>query len=166
MAGKIHTWVGRTGWELQAPDRPIIRYTRGVAGTQMTFGHPLPKQTNHPFLHEKMNKMKVRINSAKGRPAFSTGMIGRDNAIARHGIHGLYWLYNVEIRSDLLIKGENSIFLTQPRSNSPFQGIMYDYIRLEGPPTSSSSSEDYWSSQLFIDCVMLHYYYYLLLLVS
>lgn len=68
------------------------------------------------------------------RPLFSSGLIGRDNAIARHGIHGLYWLYNVNIPGNLLLEGENTIYLTQPRSVSPFQGIMYDYIRLEGSP--------------------------------
>lgn len=33
---------------------------------------------------------KVRINDPKASPAhFSTGIIGGDNSIARHGIHGL-----------------------------------------------------------------------------
>lgn len=32
-------------------------------------------------------------------------------------------------------EGDNTIYFTQPRTASPFQGIMYDYIRLEGPPT-------------------------------
>ncbi|KAI4389482.1 hypothetical protein MLD38_001704 [Melastoma candidum] len=83
-------------------------------------------------------ELQVRINNVKGRPVFSTGMIGRDNTIARHGIHGLYWLYGVDVKGDMLVRGENTIFLTQPRSTSPFQGIMYDYIRLEGPPLTAS----------------------------
>ena len=69
------------------------------------------------------------------RPLFTTGLIGRDNAVARHGIHGLYWLYNVDIAGSKLIEGDNTIYLTQPRCQSPFQEILYDYIRLEGPPT-------------------------------
>lgn len=72
------------------------------------------------------------------RPLFSSGLIGRDNSIARHGIHGLYWLYNVDIPATRLVEGDNTIFLTQARGNGPFQAIMYDYIRLEGPPLSSS----------------------------
>lgn len=67
-------------------------------------------------------------------PLFTTGQIGNDNTIARHGIHGLYRLYNVVIPSAELVEGNNTIFLTREMSVSPFQGVMYDYIRLEGPP--------------------------------
>ncbi|KAA8538200.1 hypothetical protein F0562_027808 [Nyssa sinensis] len=85
-------------------------------------------------------ELQIRVNDPnKNSPLFTSGVIGRDNAIARHGIHGLYWLYNVDIPSSLLQHGDNTIFLTQPRSSSPFQGILYDYIRLEGPPSSQSS---------------------------
>lgn len=77
---------------------------------------------------------KVRINNPSiHRPLFTTRLIGRDNAIARHGIHGLYWLFSISIPGNQLISGRNTIFLTQPRDQSPFQGVMYDYIRLEGP---------------------------------
>ncbi|KAF9682457.1 hypothetical protein SADUNF_Sadunf05G0110900 [Salix dunnii] len=87
-------------------------------------------------------KLRVRVNDAKAqRPLFTSGLIGRDNSIARHGIHGLYRLYNVNIPGARLVEGENTIFLTQPRCTSPFQGLMYDYIRLEGPPFSGSSNE-------------------------
>jgi len=64
-------------------------------------------------------------------------LIGRDNSIARHGIHGLYWLYSVDIAGTQFVEGDNTIFLTQSRGNSPFQAIMYDYIRLEAPPSSN-----------------------------
>lgn len=78
--------------------------------------------------------MKVRVNDAAADPPlFSSGVIGADNAIARHGIHGLYWLFNIDLPGSKLLQGENTIFLTQANSTSPFQGIMYDYIRLEGP---------------------------------
>lgn len=73
-------------------------------------------------------------------PLFSTGVIGGDNAIARHGIHGIYWLFNVDVPSTQLVQGENTIYLTQARSQSPFQGIMYDYIRLEAPPCLNCQS--------------------------
>ncbi|XP_057974844.1 uncharacterized protein LOC131162413 [Malania oleifera] len=82
-------------------------------------------------------ELQVRVNDPKAnRPLFSSGLIGRDNAIARHGIHGLYWLYSVDISGALLLVGDNTIYLTQPRCVSPFQGIMYDYLRLEAPPSS------------------------------
>lgn len=77
--------------------------------------------------------MKIRVNDANASQLFTSGLIGRDNSIARHGIHGLYWLFNVEVAGSKLVEGENTLFLTQPRSTSPFQGIMYDYIRFEAP---------------------------------
>ncbi|CAO2834573.1 unnamed protein product [Amaranthus hypochondriacus] len=81
--------------------------------------------------------LEVRFNKkSPSPPIFATGKIGNDNSIARHGIHGLYWLYNVDVKGSELNKGNNSLYLTQPLAISPFQGIMYDYIRLEGPPTS------------------------------
>ncbi|XP_010244706.1 PREDICTED: probable rhamnogalacturonate lyase B [Nelumbo nucifera] len=83
------------------------------------------------------SELQVRFNDPKANPPhFTTGLIGKDNSIARHGIHGLYRLYNVDVPSTRLVEGDNTIFLTQSRSSSPFQGLMYDYIRLEGPSTS------------------------------
>lgn len=82
------------------------------------------------------------MNSVKqDPPIFSTGVIGKDYAIGRHGIHGLYWLFNIDVPSILLFNGDNTIFLTQTMAFGPlarFQGIMYDYIRLEGPDSCSS----------------------------
>ncbi|CAE5957040.1 unnamed protein product [Arabidopsis arenosa] len=81
-------------------------------------------------------ELQIRVNDAEAiRPLFTTGLIGRDNSIARHGIHGVYMLYAVNIPGNRLVQGDNTIFLKQPRCNGPFQGIMYDYIRLEGPPS-------------------------------
>ncbi|KAF8404746.1 hypothetical protein HHK36_009635 [Tetracentron sinense] len=84
------------------------------------------------------SELQVRVNDpTEHPPPFTTGLIGRDNSIARHGIHGLYHLYSVEIPGNKLWKGNNTIFLTQSRCLNAFEGIMYDYIRLEGPPASS-----------------------------
>ncbi|XP_016467717.2 uncharacterized protein LOC107790313 isoform X2 [Nicotiana tabacum] len=81
-------------------------------------------------------ELQVRLNdSSTNTPLFSSGVIGKDNAIARHGIHGLHWLFNVNLQGNILVEGENTIYLTQANATSPFQGIMYDYIRLEGPPS-------------------------------
>ncbi|KAK9067819.1 hypothetical protein SSX86_011930 [Deinandra increscens subsp. villosa] len=83
------------------------------------------------------SNLQVRINDLNEDPLFSTGIIGGDNAIARHGIHGLYWLLSVEIPGFYLYPhGENSIYLTQVNNQSRFQGVMYDYIRLEAPQAS------------------------------
>ncbi|KAI8536469.1 hypothetical protein RHMOL_Rhmol10G0259300 [Rhododendron molle] len=76
-------------------------------------------------------ELQVRVNDESGPPIFSTGLIGKDNAIARHGIHGLYWLYGIVIPGFQLYEGRNTIFLTQSRGSGPFKGLMYDYIRLE-----------------------------------
>ncbi|KAJ4833647.1 hypothetical protein Tsubulata_001275, partial [Turnera subulata] len=54
-----------------------------------------------------------------------TGLIGKDNSIARHGIHGLYWLCTFH--------GKNIMYLTRAKSDGHFFANMYDYIRLEGP---------------------------------
>jgi rhamnogalacturonan endolyase len=89
------------------------------------------------FLVIGLFNLKVRFNDASAQPAhFSTGLIGRENAIARHGIHGLYRFYSIDVESNVLQEGNNTIYLTQSRSSSPFQGVMYDYLRLEGPPDS------------------------------
>ncbi|KAJ6685718.1 hypothetical protein OIU79_015690 [Salix purpurea] len=79
-------------------------------------------------------ELEVRVNEPNANPVFSTGQIGKDNTIARHGIHGLYRLFNVDIPVAQLRIGNNTLFLTQTARISPFQGVMYDYIRLEGPP--------------------------------
>ncbi|KHN08234.1 Rhamnogalacturonate lyase [Glycine soja] len=77
-------------------------------------------------------ELEIRINNLEANPPlFSSGVIGKENTIARHGIHGLYWLFSIHIQGTLLVQGNNTIFLTQTRDTSPFIGIMYDYIRLE-----------------------------------
>ncbi|KAK6792568.1 hypothetical protein RDI58_011649 [Solanum bulbocastanum] len=81
---------------------------------------------------------QVRVNEEEANPPhFSSGLIGSDNTIARYGVHGLYWLFNVEVAAGQLFQGENIIYLKQARSVSALHGIMYDYIRLEAPPLSA-----------------------------
>lgn len=82
------------------------------------------------------------MNDEKAEPPlFATGQIGHDNAIARHGIHGLYRLYSMDVPAANLAAGENTIFLKQATSSSAVAGVMYDYIRFEGPPSSNSNIE-------------------------
>ncbi|XP_022773018.1 probable rhamnogalacturonate lyase B isoform X2 [Durio zibethinus] len=87
-------------------------------------------------------ELQVRINNPKANPPlFTTGVIGHDNTITRHGIHGLYRLYSIDAKGALLMEGENTIFLTQPMCSSALQGLMYDYIRLEAPPSNNSTKK-------------------------
>uniref|UniRef100_A0A0E0EMM6 Rhamnogalacturonan lyase domain-containing protein n=1 Tax=Oryza meridionalis TaxID=40149 RepID=A0A0E0EMM6_9ORYZ len=77
-------------------------------------------------------ELQVRFNDQdRTAPHFTTGLIGKDNTIARHGIHGLYWLFNIDVSGAWLVQGMNTIYLKQPRNQSPFQGLMYDYLRME-----------------------------------
>ncbi|KAL1310214.1 hypothetical protein HN51_052866 [Arachis hypogaea] len=85
-------------------------------------------------VHYAELQIRVKNSSEANPPLFTSGVIGSENTIARHGIHGFYWLFNVDIKGTLLAQGNNSIFFSQPNNTSPFQGILYDYIRLEAPP--------------------------------
>ncbi|KAK6923249.1 Rhamnogalacturonan lyase, domain II [Dillenia turbinata] len=81
-------------------------------------------------------EVQIRVNDPFAKlPHHTTKFVGKDNAIARHGIHGLYWLFSFEVPSTLLLEGNNTIYLLQNRNQSKFSGVMYDYLRLEGPPT-------------------------------
>jgi rhamnogalacturonan endolyase len=73
------------------------------------------------------------VNRADGRAQFKTYQFGDGNVIARHGIHGFQWNYEVPIEGKLLFQGQNTIYLTQSFGGFVFSGIMYDYIRFEGP---------------------------------
>ncbi|KFK28989.1 hypothetical protein AALP_AA7G074100 [Arabis alpina] len=84
-------------------------------------------------------ELQVRVNEYQQVPLFTTGVIGHDNTIARHGIHGIYRLYNVDVPSEKLLEGDNTLFLSQVMTTiGAFNGLMYDYIRLEGPPLLES----------------------------
>ncbi|MED6132087.1 hypothetical protein PIB30_015874 [Stylosanthes scabra] len=84
-------------------------------------------------------ELQVRFNEPSVYPAhFGTGPIGGDNAIARHGIHGLHRLYSIDVPSHHFVKGNNIIYLRQSRAVNQFQGVMYDYIRLERPPNPTT----------------------------
>lgn len=77
---------------------------------------------------------QVSLNDMSAYPPhFTTHRIGDDNAIARHGIHGLQLFYSIPLPSSRMVRGINTIFLRQTRCESFFQGVMYDYIRLESP---------------------------------
>ncbi|XP_042065102.1 probable rhamnogalacturonate lyase B isoform X2 [Salvia splendens] len=80
--------------------------------------------------------LEIHVNQMNGEQlVFQVTNLGGDNAVCRHGIHGLYQLFSVDISSALLIHGDNSMFLTQARAGDALCGILYDYLRLEAPPT-------------------------------
>ncbi|KAM3344718.1 rhamnogalacturonate lyase isoform X1 [Capsicum galapagoense] len=109
------TW--QISFKLPSVD-PKGTYTLRIALASATYSH-----------------LQGRINNpSRPMPHFETPSTGRSNAIARHGIHGLYWLFNFQIQGLQLQKGENTIFLKQIKGGNPFYGHQYDYIRLEGPP--------------------------------
>ncbi|KAJ0239685.1 Rhamnogalacturonate lyase family protein [Hirschfeldia incana] len=86
-------------------------------------------------------ELQVRMNEDESEKSliFTTGVIGHDNTIARHGIHGLYRLYNVDVPSEKFVEGDNTLFLTQAMTTlGAFNGLMYDYIRLEEPCLASN----------------------------
>ncbi|KAG2555669.1 probable rhamnogalacturonate lyase B [Panicum virgatum] len=87
----------------------------------------------------QMSRLQVLVNGGgarRGGVVFTTPEFGGGNAIARHGIHGVQWSFEFPIRGYLLQEDENSISITQTRAFGEFLGVMYDYIRLEGPPGS------------------------------
>ncbi|WJZ95866.1 hypothetical protein VitviT2T_014605 [Vitis vinifera] len=81
--------------------------------------------------------LKVHINDMDVKHlVFQVQNLGMDNTVCRHGIHGLYRLYSIDISSSLLVKGDNSLFLTQARGGDAICGVLYDYLRLEAPASS------------------------------
>ncbi|KAK3416650.1 hypothetical protein EUGRSUZ_H02416 [Eucalyptus grandis] len=82
-----------------------------------------------------LSRISIGVNNLSQQPPSSTGRFGNDNAIARHGIHGLYWTFGFDVPGSRLRRGTNSIYLAQSSSaRTPFEGVMYDYIRFESPP--------------------------------
>ncbi|PUZ44957.1 hypothetical protein GQ55_8G181500 [Panicum hallii var. hallii] len=87
-------------------------------------------------------RLQVQVNGGGG--VFTTPVMGDDNAIARHGIHGLQWSLEFAIGGHLLVQGDNAIDIkvAQAGAGGPaaarISGVMYDYIRLEGPSSGGA----------------------------
>lgn len=130
----------RKDWFFAQVTRNLYNYTFAATTWQIVFELETVKKTAGYVLQLALasvteSDLQVRFNDPTMEPPlFATGRIGQDNAIARHGIHGLYWLYSIPVPSSQLRRGSNTIFLTQAWAINPYQGVMYDYIRLEGPP--------------------------------
>jgi rhamnogalacturonan endolyase len=79
--------------------------------------------------------LKVRVNGgggADGSRVFTwPELLGDNNAIACDGTRGGMWSMDMAIRGGLLEEGDDTVYITL----NVFVGVMYDYIRLEGPPS-------------------------------
>ncbi|OAE28694.1 hypothetical protein AXG93_2091s1000 [Marchantia polymorpha subsp. ruderalis] len=71
----------------------------------------------------QVSAIQVRVNDVSSKPVYETPAFGKDNAIARHGIQGIYVLYNIDIPAADLKKGNNSIYLTQRKASGPYMGL-------------------------------------------
>ncbi|KAL9384242.1 hypothetical protein Peur_024565 [Populus x canadensis] len=86
--------------------------------------------------------LQVYLNDMdKEHMVFQVMNLGAENAVCRHGIHGLYRLFSIDIPSSLLINGDNSMFLVQARVGDALCGIFYDYLRLEAPASPANSKQ-------------------------
>ncbi|GAB4848815.1 hypothetical protein Ancab_003609 [Ancistrocladus abbreviatus] len=133
----------RTDWFFAQVTRELENSTLSGTTWQIRFhlDHVVPFSTytlRIAFAAATSSNLRVWINRPPGssRPRYGSHMLGRDNAIARHGIHGLHWPLSINVRSGWLQPGNNTIYLRQFRNLSIFEGFMYDYIRFEGPPQS------------------------------
>uniref|UniRef100_A0A0E0F286 rhamnogalacturonan endolyase n=1 Tax=Oryza meridionalis TaxID=40149 RepID=A0A0E0F286_9ORYZ len=87
----------------------------------------------------QMARVQVVVNGRADEALTTAAAFGDGNAIARHGAHGVQWSLEFAIKGYMLVEGEeeeNVVLITQTRALSPFFGVMYDYIRLEGPSPS------------------------------
>lgn len=91
----------------------------------------------------QMSRLQIHVNGIPRRGGvFTSSEFGEANAIARHGIHGVQWELEFPIKGYLLNEGENCINITQTRALSIFAGVLYDYVRLEGPSGSWGDPTD------------------------
>lgn len=87
--------------------------------------------------HISSLQVQVNVKTKNGSEGvFTTPEFGENNAIMRHSEHGTWCSFEFPIKGYQLMEGENSINITQVRTFTEFLGVMYDYIRLEGPPSS------------------------------
>ncbi|KAK6923245.1 Rhamnogalacturonan lyase, domain III, partial [Dillenia turbinata] len=128
----------RKDWFFAHVNRNVGNGTYRATTWQIKFEIPdlLPGAYTLLMALASASRAEIRVNDPLAKlPHHTTKFIGKDNAIARHGIHGLYWLFSFEVPSTLFLKGNNTIYLLQNRGQSKFSGVMYVYLRLEGPPT-------------------------------
>ncbi|CAN1131707.1 Probable rhamnogalacturonate lyase B, partial [Linum perenne] len=144
----VHTDDYKKDWFFAQVTRKKDDFTYQGTTWQVKFilnvTHPQVKYTLRVALATaNVAELQVRVNDPSTKlPLFTTGEIGKDNTIARHGIHGVYRLFSVTVPGSLLVVGNNSIFLTQAVGSGRFHGLMYDYIRFEGPISAKPKDRD------------------------
>ncbi|KAI4385271.1 hypothetical protein MLD38_003318 [Melastoma candidum] len=135
-------------------------YTVGVSNylTDWFYVYVARGRWQHQQEH-KSDATAFRVNDHNlYRPQLATRAGGMDNAIAKHGIHGLYRLFSIQVPGYILRQGSNTIYVTQPRSIEAYQGLMCDYIRLEGqsravclgPSTSIYYLGQFWILSVYV----------------
>ncbi|CAI9112365.1 OLC1v1012811C1 [Oldenlandia corymbosa var. corymbosa] len=129
----------QTDWFFAHVNRRIAKNEYVPTTWQILFEMKKVNSTANYTLHmalasASLSEVQVRVNDeSKIDPEFTTGLIGKDSAIARHGIHGLYWAFSINITGNKFLSGNNTIFLREAIGEYVFGGVMYDYLRLEGP---------------------------------
>ncbi|WVZ51623.1 hypothetical protein U9M48_002750 [Paspalum notatum var. saurae] len=111
----------------------------------------------------EMCGLQVMVNGGgrSGGGVFTTPEMGDDNAISRHGIHGLQRSLEFAVGGHLLLQGENAIDMKlvthkQAGPAAAIAGVMYDYIRLEGPSSggvASRGGDRVWMEVLLLSSV-------------
>ena len=79
------------------------------------------------FAATSARRVDVSVNS---KPAGSTGPLTDTATIRRDGIRGYWYERDIVFDAGLLEAATNTVKLTIPPGN-PFNGVEYDYIRLE-----------------------------------
>ncbi|KAL6870988.1 hypothetical protein ACP4OV_014836 [Aristida adscensionis] len=103
-----------------------VRFTLGRVMADSTYTLRIALAAAH------LSVLEVRVNGGGAPEMVVVG--GGDNAIARHGIHGAQRDLAFQIMGHhLLGQGENSISITQTNASDELAGVLYDYLRLEGP---------------------------------
>jgi rhamnogalacturonan endolyase len=110
-------------------------------------------------------KVQVNGGTAMKGGVFTTAEMGDDNAIARHGIHGLPLSMEFPINGLHLLQGDNTVYIklipAGQGGTSNIAGVIYDYIRLEGPSgysnggVASCGIPKIWMDFLFLSSVVL-----------
>ncbi|OWM85559.1 hypothetical protein CDL15_Pgr028982 [Punica granatum] len=108
---------------------------RALEILEMALIHP-EEASDSSHISLKPLDFQIHVNQMDSEHlVFQVLNLGTDNTVCRHGIHGLYRLFTVDIPSSLIQKGDNSIYLSQARGGDALCGILYDYLRLEAPST-------------------------------
>lgn len=135
--------IGESDWSKDWYFAHVLRVNMRASQREISFTLPAIEEGDYTLriaiagAHQAA--LEVRVNNPDGTPLFDTGPFGRDNALARAGIHGQYHEFSVSLSHMNFRVGQNSIFLRQRRKESRFNYVMYDYLRLEAPAAAAAA---------------------------